>query len=177
MESTMRACTDAKHRHPREAGPCPGSPPITGDERSCGGRTSIEEVSVNLFRRLFRRLTRGFTSEADKVLEGNSLTKAELDFLQIEFPAARERMTGFATTATTVGSLVLVLVALLVGFAKGSQDQSDKVVQASQKYDLLLSNCTDTSTDETCNQAVRQQALQNVVDAQNRVGDLDRLNE
>jgi hypothetical protein len=120
---------------------------------------------------------RGFTTYADEALQDDQLTQNELTFLKTEFNSARDRMTGFATTATTVGSLVLVLVALLVGFAKGTQDQSDKVLTASQNYDLLVANCTDKATDPACTEAKRQQALQSVENARNHVSDLSKLNK
>jgi hypothetical protein len=71
----------------------------------------------------------------------------------------------------------LVLVALLVGFAKGASDQSVKLVDASKAATLLTQGCSDKETSTACNQAKLNQALDTVKLEQQRVGDLGTLNQ
>lgn len=120
--------------------------------------------------------TNGFTAFADKALADGQLSPPERTFLKDEFGPARERMTGFATTSTTVGTLVLALVGLLVGFSKGTHEQASQLVTASQNYQLLQKNCSDSSTDAKCTAARLAQAKKNVDNAQVDVGELGRLN-
>jgi hypothetical protein len=71
----------------------------------------------------------------------------------------------------------LVLVALLVGFAKGASDESVKLVDASKAAALLTQGCSDKETSTACNQAKLNQALDTVKLEQQRVGDLGTLNQ
>jgi hypothetical protein len=120
---------------------------------------------------------RGFTTFADEALESPPLSDKEEKFLTAEFDGARERMTNLASTVGTAGSFVLVLVALLVGFANGAKDQSDKLLTASQSASLLAKGCSDQTPTASCNSTKLDQALQGVQNAQQRVQDVANLNK
>jgi hypothetical protein len=120
---------------------------------------------------------RGFTTYADQVVEGEGDVSAEAQmFLAKEFDGARERMTNLASTVGTAGSFVLVLVALLVGFANGASEESSELVKASREATLLAQGCSDETPSAACDAAKLEQALQTVEERENRVDDLQRLN-
>lgn len=121
---------------------------------------------------------RGFMRHATAALKRDTLTDEEHTFLKEGFDPARERMTNLASTIGTAGSFVLVLVALLVGFANGVNEESEKLVAASQAATLAAQGCSaDDATSATCSQAKLEQALNNVQRAETRVSDLARLNK
>lgn len=121
---------------------------------------------------------RGFMHHAGAALQGNTLNAEQHEFLKEGFDGARERMTNLASTIGTAGSFVLVLVALLVGFANSVNEESDKLVAASQAATLAAQGCSDdAAASATCSQAKLQQALDNVGRAEQRVSDLTGLNE
>jgi hypothetical protein len=120
---------------------------------------------------------RGFTAYADQAVEGQGdVTSLHQKFLAAEFNGARERMTNLASTVGTAGSFVLVLVALLVGFAKGATDEQSKLVDASKAATLVAEGCSDTPS-AACTDKKVQQAVDAVTRQEQRVGDLQRLNQ
>jgi hypothetical protein len=126
---------------------------------------------------LWAKTTKGFTAYADAVLEDGSLRADEQQFLAREFDGARERMTNLASTVGTAGSFVLVLVALLVSFANGVRDESDKQTAAAQSEALLNAGCGEKSDTERCLPRRAAQAGANKDDAKKRVDHLNALNK
>jgi hypothetical protein len=120
---------------------------------------------------------RGFTRYANAALEDNRLTVKEHDFLTKEFDGARERMTGLAGTVGTAGSVVVALVAVLVGFAAGANEQQDKLTDATNKQALLLQHCGGDTTTPACDATEREQARGEVDKANQRVNQLTDLNK
>jgi hypothetical protein len=104
------------------------------------------------------------------------LEAKELTFLSGGFKDARDRMTTLATAVGTAGSFLLVLVALLVGFATKTNDQADKLVAASVAAGQLAEGCSDTPASAACSSAKLQEARADVERAQTRLNALGRLN-
>jgi hypothetical protein len=104
------------------------------------------------------------------------LTDAQLAFLTEGFGEARDRMTTLASTIGTAGSFILVLVALLVGFATKTDAQSDQLVKATTTQSQLIRGCTGDDKPETCNSADIEAARAEVERAQVRLNRLGRLN-
>jgi hypothetical protein len=100
----------------------------------------------------------------------------EHKFLTDGFADARDRMTTLASTVGTAGSFVLVLVALLVGFATKTDEHSDKLLAASNTEARLAQGCSDKSSTASCNAAKLEQAHADVERAGARLAELARLN-
>jgi hypothetical protein len=100
----------------------------------------------------------------------------EHKFLTDGFKDAADRMTGLASAVGTAGSFVLVLVALLVGFATKRDEQSDKLLAASISETQVAQGCSDKSSSDACNAAKLKQAHAEVERARDRLNTLGRLN-
>jgi hypothetical protein len=123
---------------------------------------------------------RGFVEEAAKALEEagtGTLTDEQHRFLTEGFNDARDRMTTLATHVGTAGSFILVLVALLVGFAAQTDAQSDKLIEATNKQTALFRGCTESATPQTCARAKIDEAEADVTRAQTRLNRLGDLNQ
>jgi hypothetical protein len=107
----------------------------------------------------------------------HTFTEGEQRFLDDGFKDAADRMTAIATAVGTAGSFVLVLVALLVGFATSTSDQSNKLVTASNKEAQLLRGCSEKAQKAPCNATKLEQAHAEVEMARQRLSDLGRLNQ
>jgi hypothetical protein len=124
----------------------------------------------------------GFTKYAEAVITDakarspQEVTADEEKFLTEEFDPARERMTSLASTVGTAGSFLLVLVALLVSFASGFNEQSDELVAASEKARLLAEGCSEEAASETCDTRRLEQQLAAVEREQRQLKDLGDLN-
>ena len=123
---------------------------------------------------------RGFVEEAASAIEEatntGSLSDDQHAFLKDGFGDARDRMTTLASTVGTAGSFVLVLVALLVGFATQTDDQSDKLIKAVSKEAQLLRGCSGKASRGICKEANIALARGEVERAQLRLNRLGRLN-
>jgi len=125
---------------------------------------------------------RGYVEHATGVLDNAEarnpccLEAAERTFLENGFKDAADRMTALATAVGTAGSFVLVLVALLVGFATKADDQSDKLLGASNTEARLALGCSDKDSTMPCDEAKLEQAHADVERARSRLNALGVLN-
>jgi hypothetical protein len=126
---------------------------------------------------------RGYVEHAADVLKAAratspaAFTAEQLKFLADGFKDAADRMTTLASAVGTSGSFILVLVALLVGFATNTNAQSDKLLTASNTQAQLALGCSGKASTTACDAAKLEQAQEEVRLARNRLEDLGRLNQ
>jgi hypothetical protein len=117
----------------------------------------------------------GFMNRSKNLLDGaTTLSKEERTYLKDEFGPARSRMETMGATIGTAGSFLLVLVALLIGFAQGTNEQGDELVTAADEARTTALQCDPQQPSEACTREKIQQAVAKVQREEEQLGDLGR---